>query len=180
VSRSGFTPEGRTKASANNIETRTLEEALETDWPEEFARLGVVKLTFRPILQDVYVETEPQLTNAVEMSSTVTDDQGNIHGALREVALDCFQRKIQVDTREYVNRNFLGMFKTLEELQGKAMLFGEMVSRPAAAKAARRRAGERPRSRSSLITGEGEGGDRRAAKAQGLHLLSSQWRERCR
>jgi hypothetical protein len=130
VSRSGFTPETRNKASANNIETRTLEEALETDWPEEFAKLGVVKLTFRPILQEVYVETEPQLTGVVETSSTVTDGQGHVYGTLQEVVLDCFQQKIHVDAKEYVRRNFFEMFKTLEDLQGKAMQFKETVSGP--------------------------------------------------
>ncbi len=39
VSNSGFTPAAQKKASLNRIETLTLKEALETNWPSEFAQL---------------------------------------------------------------------------------------------------------------------------------------------
>jgi hypothetical protein len=130
VSRSGFSQEAIAKASANGIDTRTLEEALETDWPEEFAKLAIVKLTYQPLLQGVWVETQPELRGEEEVSGTITDGKGKVCGTLEEVALDCFRAKVQVDVREYISSHFLDLFETLGDLKGKGLVYETSVSKP--------------------------------------------------
>lgn len=45
VSQSGFTKAAATKARANSIDILTAKEALDTNWPAEFAKLGVAAVT---------------------------------------------------------------------------------------------------------------------------------------
>ncbi len=67
VNRVGFSKEAVQKASANGIDTRTLEKALDTDWPEEFVKLGIIRMTYRTFPVQVRIDTEPPLTDQAEL-----------------------------------------------------------------------------------------------------------------
>jgi hypothetical protein len=130
VSRSGFSPEAAKKALANGIETRALEQALVTNWQEEFVRLGMAKLTYQTMLVKARVDAKPPFTNQGKASGTVTDGQGNVYGTLEEVVFDCFDNKIKADTRQYIGQHFLEMFETLADLKSKALLTEQTILAP--------------------------------------------------
>src|SRR5215210_7497541 len=95
VNRLGFAERAVQKATANRIDTRTLEEALDTDWSEEFIKLGIVKLTYRTSPKQVWIDTKPPLAGQAKPSDPVTDQEGNVLGTLNEVIADCFERRVQ-------------------------------------------------------------------------------------
>jgi hypothetical protein len=130
VSRSGFSAQAEAKAAANNIETRTLEEALETNWPKEFVKIGIAKVTYRPSLREVRVETDPILRDVAEVSGEVTDEQENTLCTLYELAMHAFRSEVQVRVREHVSGKLLELFKTIEDLLTKAVLITVRVPAP--------------------------------------------------
>ncbi|HEV7570334.1 MAG TPA: restriction endonuclease [Thermoanaerobaculia bacterium] len=59
VSRKAFTSMADRKAQRNNIETRTLAEALATDWPEDLFELDFTNVVHWPVVTDVSIVSEP-------------------------------------------------------------------------------------------------------------------------
>jgi hypothetical protein len=59
VSKSGFTSAAKEKAAATRIDALTLEQALETDWPAQFARLGIGKMVRKDQPHSVALVTDP-------------------------------------------------------------------------------------------------------------------------
>ncbi len=130
VSRSGFSAPAEAKAAANNIETRTLQEALETDWPEEFMRLGIGKVTYLPSLRGVKVETEPELAGMDDISGNVEDGHRNALGTLRDVILDAFRSKVQIGAWEYLLEKMPELYETVEDFGTKTLLVTHRVLAP--------------------------------------------------
>ena len=129
VTKSGFSTTAIEKARANNIEIRTLEEALNTDWPSEFIKLGIVGVTWRSTLAKVQIETDPPLEAKFELSNLVTNEKGVVLGTLDEVIKDCFRRNVDPELRSYVSNNFLEIFKMLADLN-KQMTSQQRVKTP--------------------------------------------------
>jgi hypothetical protein len=59
VSRKAFTKSAARKAQRNNIETRTLAEALATDWPEDLFSVDFSNVVHWPVVTDVSVVANP-------------------------------------------------------------------------------------------------------------------------
>jgi hypothetical protein len=81
VSRSGFTSAARQKAAANKIETRTLVEALDSDWTSTFFNVAIASLLVRLEPLTFQLATEPAWPDArqpiaidVDGTSTSPDD----------------------------------------------------------------------------------------------------------
>jgi hypothetical protein len=132
VNKSGFSEPAARKAAARGIETRTLEKALDANWPEGFIGLGTVKVTHRTFLQEAWVKTDPPIAGqqAVEPSASVTDGEGNVLGTLSEAIMDIFERKAQPAARQHVNDHFLDLFETLADLKKKLLLTEHPITPP--------------------------------------------------
>src|SRR5262249_16226085 len=58
VSRKAFSKNAAARAKANNIEVRTLNQAMETDWPTELARIGVGSVNLAVSAKSLCIESE--------------------------------------------------------------------------------------------------------------------------
>jgi len=114
VSKSGFSQKAIEKAIVEQIDTCTLEQALNTNWSEEFIKLGIAAVTQQVFVEMVQFEFEPPITQEVQLLETVTDQAGNIFGTLDEVVKDCFNHRIN-DLREYLSGHFREIFKVLAD-----------------------------------------------------------------
>jgi len=132
VNRSGFAERAVQKATANGIDARTLENALDTDWTEEFIKLGIAKLTYRTSPKQVWIDTEPPLTGQAKPSDNVTDQEGNVLGTLNDAIADCFERRVQPDAHQYIQEHFLDLFETLADLKQKLLVTEQLVTAPVA------------------------------------------------
>jgi len=107
VSNSGFSAEAIEKASANKIDTRTLEQALNTDWTKEFIKLGVVTITQQILIDHVEIEADPALEEKPELSLSIVNPEGVFLCTLDELVKDCFKRRIETDIHEHLRQHFL-------------------------------------------------------------------------
>jgi hypothetical protein len=130
VNRVGFSEEAVQKASANGIDTRTLEKALDTDWSKEFVKLGILKLTHRPYLVQVRIDTEPPLARQAELSYTIADQEGNVLGTLGDAVTDIFEQRIQPDVRQYIQEHFFDLFETVADLKRKVLVAERSLTIP--------------------------------------------------
>ncbi len=129
VSNSGFSQKARDKAAANRIEIRTPQQALSTDWPAEFIKIGIGKLTRQTLLDRVHVETEPPLMEQPKRTDVITDQSGNSLTTLDELLKDAYNRKILNDLQEYIRHHFLDNFKVLADLD-KILLCEQRLTAP--------------------------------------------------
>ncbi len=76
VSRSGFTPSALKKAESEGIECRTLEAALDTNWPSDFIKIGLSVAT--PVIQeaDVGLVIDPPYRGPLEDDATFITRMG--------------------------------------------------------------------------------------------------------
>lgn len=131
VNKMGFSAAAVQKARAHGIEIRSLEEALDTDWPEEFSKLGIAKMTYRTVLKEAWVETDPPIAEwLVAPTEYVTDEDGNVQGTLIDAVEDIFERAAKPKVQEYVNEHLLDMFETLADLKTKLLLTQHPVTPP--------------------------------------------------
>lgn len=130
VNKLGFSEEAVQKAAANRIDARSLEKALDTDWPEELIKLGIVKLTYRTFLGKVHIDAKPPLTGQTEPSDTVTDQEGNVLGTLDDAVTDCFERRVQPDVHRYIQEHFFDLFETLADLKKKVLVTEQSITTP--------------------------------------------------
>lgn len=73
VSRSGFTVAAAEKAKSNNIETRTLVEALGTDWSSKFYRVDIARISARVEPITFEFDTVPAWADATQPVGVVID-----------------------------------------------------------------------------------------------------------
>jgi hypothetical protein len=66
VARSGFTPEAAKKALANRIETKSLKEGLQADWPVELIQIGIAKVGARAGELRADIWSDPKWTESNE------------------------------------------------------------------------------------------------------------------
>lgn len=130
VNRVGFSEEAIQKASANGIDARTLEKALNTDWSGEFVKLGIIKLTYRTFPVQARIDTEPPLAGQAELSYTVADQEGNVLGTLGDLVTDCFERRVQPDVRQHLQEHFLDLFETVADLKKKVLATEQSITSP--------------------------------------------------
>jgi hypothetical protein len=79
VSRAGFTSGAKEKAESNRIETRTLREALEADWPKtlEFVNVARVRIDIHP--EVITIDSTPQLKGKLPVSVNSAGEELPIH-----------------------------------------------------------------------------------------------------
>src|SRR5258706_1618779 len=123
VSRSGLTPAAIEKASANKIEARTLEQALRTNWPDQFLRPELWKIVRYTDILRVYIEAVPPLTKKPLPNDTIVDDSGEVRGSFMEVMKDCHVQTVEPAIKEFTDQYGLDLFSNPEN-RGGPLLFG--------------------------------------------------------
>jgi hypothetical protein len=129
VSRLGFTPAAKEKAAVNRIDTLTLEQALETNWPKEFTRLGIGSWVRSDKPQSVTVVTEPPLPSPLSLETMVFTTTGQEIATIERVAKTIYE-KWQKGLHQAIGEKFLDFFKTVHDLNTKSIL-SEITEKPA-------------------------------------------------
>lgn len=127
VSKLGFTPNAIAKASANKIDTRTLEEALNTDWSQEFLNLGVANISQQILIDSVDIDAEPPIEEPLSLSDSVSIEGGKIEGNLEELIKYCYEQKVLPEIREHLRIKISDYFKTLADFK-KNMLAEKKIN----------------------------------------------------
>lgn len=123
VSSSGFSKSAIEKAKANNIETLTLEEALDHQWPSEFVKQGIVLLARNDTLNSLYLVCDPPLP---EDNYSSENFHIRLHDTNTTVAFDDFIGDflfpiVKEKLTEYLRKNMLKIFRVVADLR-KAMI----------------------------------------------------------
>ncbi|MGE5445426.1 MAG: hypothetical protein ACM3SR_12630 [Ignavibacteriales bacterium] len=105
----------------------TLVEALETNWPNEFTRLGIAKVARHDRPHRVQVITDETLENSISTSTPLFIDQGEQVGTLEEVVRILYEHNKDNITKE-IDKHFLSFFKTLDDLKKHQVLVGIPVT----------------------------------------------------
>jgi hypothetical protein len=116
VSDSGFTKGALLKAKTNNIEPRTLEEALGIDFKNEFMKLGFVNVSHEFTLYQISLECEPPISDKVTPQEMVYVKGGEESLTLYDLVELCMKEATEKELKSHLNRNFLDIFKTKEDL----------------------------------------------------------------
>lgn len=122
VSRSGFSASAKQKASDNGIEVKTLEECLDTDWPDEFIKIGigVFEISFQP--ESISFELLPPLNSDLKLKPDIENSEGKITGAVQTMLVDCFNRSVLTQIKEFIDKEFLPSCKVIADLQKRLEL----------------------------------------------------------
>lgn len=115
VSKSGFSKAAHQKAQKNRIDTLTLEEALETDWPKEFVQLGIARVFRDNSPNRVWVFTEGNPSSSFDLSTPLFSELGEPLGDLNHVAEQIYEDSKELISKE-INNQFRLLFKTLGDL----------------------------------------------------------------
>lgn len=149
VSRSGFTPAAKEKAAINRIDTLTLEQALETNWPAEFTHLGIAQWTRRDRPHSISVVTDPPLPLSLSLEELVFTASGEKIGTLNQIAQAIYKRR-QTDLNRAIEKKFLTFFKTVHDVNNKAIL-SEIIEKPASPSFIRSKDGQQCRIESFIL-----------------------------
>ena len=129
VSRSGFSPAVTEKAAVNRINTLTLEQTLETNWPTEFTRLSIGSWFRSDKPQSVMVVTEPPLPFPLSLQAMVFTTTVQEIATIERVAQTIYQRR-QKDLNQAIAEKLLEFFKTVHDLNTKSII-SEITEKPA-------------------------------------------------
>lgn len=128
VSKSGFSKGAAEKALSAGIETLTLQKALDTNWTDQFKRLGVAQLTRRDVPVGISISTSPAPTLQLTTTTRVFSDAGTLLGTVEEMGQAIYRHR-QEDINRTIKEKALQLFLTLEDLKTKHLLI-EMTQQP--------------------------------------------------
>jgi hypothetical protein len=115
VSDSGFSATARDKALANDIEPRTVVDAMDTDWPAELKRLGIGLVTLQVRLTGCRVVTDPVWDDPEEQPTAVSLTDGVV------IAFDQLRSRLQAPMQELAASHFFkiaaGPGRTLADIK---------------------------------------------------------------
>jgi hypothetical protein len=123
VSKSGFTPAVIEKATANSIETRTLEQALHTNWPDQFLRPELWKIVRYTDILGIDIEAALPLTKHPLRSDTIVDDSREVCGSFRDVMNHCRIQVVEPAIKAFTDQYGLDLFSNPEN-RNEPLLFG--------------------------------------------------------
>lgn len=115
VSKSGFSSGARTKAAAHDIATYTLEQALETDWPAQFKRLGIAKICRHAVPEEIILFIDPPLGELLDLSARIIGENGEQLGTVDDMGKAMYDAMQQQINKE-ISERFLKEFPTLADL----------------------------------------------------------------
>lgn len=115
VSSSGFSRAAQDKANLNRIELFTLRQALETDWPAEFVRLGMALVARNDRPAALHIVTDPPVSGPLSLNMMMVAESGKQIGTIEQIARTVYERRRQKIDAE-IGKQFLAFFKTLSDL----------------------------------------------------------------
>ena len=117
VSNSGFTDTAKGKAAANNIEIMTLEQCLDTNWPDEFQKLNVsiFKIDFKP--QFVRILYHPMKDIQVERTWVLTNSKGLTLGTFDTLFMSYYKESVVSKAKEHIDTQILPSCKVIGDLE---------------------------------------------------------------
>lgn len=121
VSNSGFSKSAQLKAAANGIELKTLEEALNVDFENEFVKLGMATISCNFNLERIDFEFSPAFKYELIPQLKVFKDNEQIL-TLDELVVVCVEEGTNKKITPYMNQNFLSIFKTRFDLNKLVMI----------------------------------------------------------
>ncbi len=118
VSSSGFTKNALAKAAEHNIETKTLVEAIEADWPSQFIRLGFARFQAVPSVRRYHLEFDPPVIEPLDPEWIAIGEDG------QELPFEEFLARLFGVTCEKAQSAFLqtdlaSKFVSLEAMKGE-------------------------------------------------------------
>jgi len=118
VSKGGFTKSAITKAQAHEIETLTIEQAIETDWETFPVKPGLVVLSEENYrLHDVLFKEDEQYRSLVDLGlNSVIIKDGEKVGSVKETFEYFFLKFLLPRIQEKVKADFLNIFQTKKDL----------------------------------------------------------------
>jgi hypothetical protein len=116
VSHSGFSKGARAKAEAHNIYTKTLEEAITTDWPAEFTTLGFAYVERKDRIVEIVWDLDPPMGREPIPTDEFTDETGARKGKLAELVNGFLKTKFQSDLSAHLRERFHELFRYLADL----------------------------------------------------------------
>jgi len=126
VSQSGFSKGAQKKAAENLIDTLTLQEALEINWPSEFTRLGVGTTTRNDIPQEIRIISEPLLTSPLSLSTPLLTEKDEFICTIEQAAVEIYKAN-QDSVNKLIGKQMESSLKTLADLQELRSGFTEIT-----------------------------------------------------
>jgi hypothetical protein len=120
VSKSGFSKGAITKAAASSIETRTLKQALDTDWSAEFAKITLLSWT-RATSVEAKVTTIPQISQLHYQACFVVEDK-DIIGTLEDVLKDIYEFELEDEFNQYFVETLSDIIKTVDDFDREVFI----------------------------------------------------------
>ena len=116
VCRRGFSAAATTKANANNIELRTLEQSLKHEWKEEFLKLGFAAFEFTPQLRAVEIKFDPAPVEPIAVDILLDLPEGAPTRTVASVIQACFVEHVIPQIKAYIEKEFLSAGPALADL----------------------------------------------------------------
>ncbi|MEQ1485549.1 restriction endonuclease [Methyloglobulus sp.] len=120
VSNSGYSKAAQLKAGVNHIELKTLEEARNIDFYDEFVKIGMAKFFCNFELQQFSLECTPQCKFEITPQLKVFEEDREI-STLDELVSHCTEGT-NIKIKQYFNQNFLNIFKTKADLNKHVLI----------------------------------------------------------
>lgn len=116
VSRSGFSKGAVAKARAHGIETKTLCEVLDIDWPFEFIRPGFALVERNDRVLEITCELVPPLEGPLTAQHQFVDQTGERKGTLADLVRDYYESRFLPQLSQELKSRFREIFPYLGDL----------------------------------------------------------------
>jgi hypothetical protein len=123
VSSSGFTRAALAKAKKHDIECRTFEEAVGTDWPSEFVKIGLAFVESTMSAPTMRFRLSPPLQSETSADDVIVSTDGAV-GTFAELQAEMEQGVLKNLERAFKERR-ASIFRTLADLEKVCLIEGE-------------------------------------------------------
>jgi hypothetical protein len=121
VSNSGFSKNAFLKAKANGIDLKTIEDAFQIDFGDEFHKLGLLYISHTFKLKKFTMHFNPPLNKKPSLKTLVYHNELEI-GDLEGLANFCFEEGPKKNIIPYFKRNMLNIFKTKADTERHVLI----------------------------------------------------------
>jgi hypothetical protein len=119
VSSSGFTQGAINKAIFHGIETITLKEFEETNWPEKIDKIKIGEFCLTLNFVSVSLTVSPVSDKGMEKYWIVCSEYGDKLGTVENVIKHILDTKVNIMAKNYFDKEYMPHVKSMEELRRK-------------------------------------------------------------
>jgi len=116
VSRSGFSKDAIDKAAKHGIETKTIRECLDIDWPQEFIKYEMRTLGFKLEVINNQIEIEPEFEEKIEYETSVTNETGELFSTLHAIYKEYFYNLVIPEYHRRILEDYEAIKTILDKL----------------------------------------------------------------